>query len=337
MGFISPEFAAFSKRVSYAMEIPDEYISVFSEKTWAIFGPGALAFEEALTTLFPGFMSTMNSFHDTHFVRTRKVLPLNERPVDVLFAVFLYFVSLFVLYLFAKVVGKHSYRFLGLIHNFFLFAISLYMCVGFFFAAVGSDFQTLWNNPVADTKTDDMGWCLAKLGWVFLISKVPEFGDTFLMVLKHNWHQISFLHLYHHSSILIWTYCIMSGAPGGDVYWPSMVNSGVHVIMYGYYAGTLAAGKEGHFRRFLNGIKFYITKIQIIQFVFNMAQSVNGLIVTPAHYPRYLCVGQTLYMVSMLVLFGNFLLRNQGKKTVKGGKAPAGKAVDAKKESKKQK
>ena len=38
---------------------------------------------------------------------------------------------------------------------------------------------------------------LAKYLYIFFLSKIYEFFDTFIMLLKGNINQISFLHVYH--------------------------------------------------------------------------------------------------------------------------------------------
>lgn len=40
--------------------------------------------------------------------------------------------------------------------------------------------------------------------WRLLALQVYEFTDTFIMVLKRNDRQISFLHVYHHASTFLW-------------------------------------------------------------------------------------------------------------------------------------
>ena len=47
---------------------------------------------------------------------------------------------------------------------------------------------------------------------VHLASKWLDYTDTAIMILKHNWRQISFLHVYHHVSIaLVWGYLLQNG------------------------------------------------------------------------------------------------------------------------------
>ena len=39
--------------------------------------------------------------------------------------------------------------------------------------------------------------------WMFYISKILDFFDTITIVLQKKWKQLSFLHVYHHSSVFM--------------------------------------------------------------------------------------------------------------------------------------
>lgn len=65
--------------------------------------------------------------------------------------------------------------------------------------------------------------------WVFYVSKLYEFLDTAIMLLKGNLQQVSFLHVYHHFSIASIWWLIAYSAPGGDAWYSVMLNSLVHV------------------------------------------------------------------------------------------------------------
>ena len=135
------------------------------------------------------------------------------------------------------------------------------------------------------------------------------------MMLKHNYRQVSFLHLYHHSTIFVIWFIVTLEGPGGDAYWSAMLNSGVHVVMYGYYLGTSLFNEGTAVRRVLNRIKFFITYGQMTQFALNCVQSVYLLcLVEHARYPRHLIHVLLWYMLTLLALFGNFLIQNQFKK-----------------------
>ena len=306
------------EKLAELVEFPDELIDQVASTTWTVFGPAVSMFENTLAQLLPDLYKTAMTMTEDYKHPFSKKLPLMN-PTHVIFALVFYIVALAAIYPIGKVLGKQKHRFLGLIHNMFLYFLSVYMCVGVMITAKACGYS-LWNNGVGTGKND---WRLAKLIWVFYVSKLPEFGDTFLMMLKQNYRQISFLHVYHHTTIFtIWFIVTLIG-PGGEAYWSAMLNSGIHVIMYGYYFGTMLFVDDSHpVRRILNRFKFMITKGQMTQFSLNCVQSVYDLYIAPvSNYPSPLIHLLLWYMFTLLALFGNFLIKNSGKKKV-GGKAP---------------
>jgi elongation of very long chain fatty acids protein 4 len=302
------------------IEFPDWLMNAVGEKTYAVFQVPLTAFDSALHAALPDIMGTVDAWAvgDTQHPLSKK-MPLLSNPSYVLFALVAYMAALGFLYFLGKVTGPMKVKFISNIHNAFLFLLSSYMCGGIFITAIASGFS-LWANPVGPT-TDPNTWRLAKLVWLFYVSKLPEFGDTFIMMVKQNYRQVSFLHLYHHSTIFAIWYIVVSRAPGGESYFSAMLNSGVHVVMYGYYWGTAIFSEGTAVRSFLNNIKFYITKMQMFQFFLNCCQSVYDLwIVKETAYPAYLLHLLLWYMCTLLALFGNFLIQNSGKGK-KSGKA----------------
>ena len=136
--------------------------------------------------------------------------------------------------------------------------------------------------------------------YVFYFSKFIEFTDTFIMCLRKKADQVSFLHVYHHSSIsaVVWAYIRFSR--GGDEFLPIALNSFVHVLMYSHYF-TTTFGMPTPW-------KSYLTSIQLIQFTLVLSQSVYAL-TFGCGWPDFLKVLQIGYMLSMLVLFGNFYVQ----------------------------
>eukprot|EP00180_Rhodochaete_pulchella_P001563 Plantae.Rhodophyta-Rhodochaete_pulchella.ctg2386.p3 GENE.Plantae.Rhodophyta-Rhodochaete_pulchella.ctg2386~~Plantae.Rhodophyta-Rhodochaete_pulchella.ctg2386.p3 ORF type:complete len:129 (+),score=22.07 Plantae.Rhodophyta-Rhodochaete_pulchella.ctg2386:710-1096(+) len=119
--------------------------------------------------------------------------------------------------------------------------------------------------------------------------------------------QVSFLHVYHHVSILTYWYAILWMSPGSDGYFSLAGNSFIHVMMYGYY--------------FLASIgispwwKYYITYAQILQFVSFACQSIYvGYYRSSCDFPRILARGLLWYMLTLIALFTHFLVVNKGKK-----------------------
>jgi elongation of very long chain fatty acids protein 4 len=299
--------------IAVAMEFPDALVTGLASGTYSVFGPAVDAFDAALMTAFPAGMSTINDYVTSvqHPLAAR--LPLMKASYA-LFAIAFYAIALLVLFPVGKLLGKRKYRFIGLIHNGFLLALSWYMSTSIAITAVAAGYS-LWNNACGVDGPHD--WRMAKLMWLFYISKLPEFMDTFLMMLKQNYRQVSFLHLYHHGSVfLMWFYVVTKG-PGGEAYWSATLNSAVHVVMYGYYFGTMLF-VTGPVRNFLNTFKFFITKGQMTQFVLNCVQSIYDLHIIDRSellYPADLIQVYFGYMLTLLALFGNFLIQNKGKRS----------------------
>ncbi|CAG0913599.1 unnamed protein product [Notodromas monacha] len=94
--------------------------------------------------------------------------------------------------------------------------------------------------------------------WMFILSKVPELGDTVFIVLRKQ--RLIFLHWYHHVTVLLYTWYAFAGfvAPGR---WFITMNYLVHSLMYSYYA--LKALKFRVPRR----VSMIITAAQLMQMV----------------------------------------------------------------------
>ena len=91
----------------------------------------------------------------------------------------------------------------------------------------------------------------------FYLSKYYEFVDTFLLYL--NGKTPIFLQKYHHIGAVISWYLMYEYKV--DMVWiATLLNSGVHTIMYSYYLGCLLKVKQ------IRYVKKYITTIQLFQF-----------------------------------------------------------------------
>lgn len=77
-------------------------------------------------------------------------------------------------------------RVLVIFHNLFLVILSLYMCGGCILEAKRNSFK-IWGNPYDPGQVK-----LARYIYIFYISKIYEFLDTFIMIIKKNFKQVSF-------------------------------------------------------------------------------------------------------------------------------------------------
>ncbi|XP_023935599.2 elongation of very long chain fatty acids protein [Bicyclus anynana] len=99
--------------------------------------------------------------------------------------------------------------------------------------------------------------------WLYFAAKVSELLDTVFFVLRKKDNQITFLHLYHHSIMMVGTWAYLKHWPSTTLFFIGFLNSTVHVFMYTYY-GLAALGPEVAKYIFW---KKYITKFQLVQFV----------------------------------------------------------------------
>merc|ERR1719487_121837 len=134
---------------------------------------------------------------------------------------------------------------------------------------------------------------------VFFLSKILDFADTFFMIVKGNWRQVSFLHVYHHASIFLIYWLNSQANFDGDIYFTVVLNSFIHFIMYGYYLVTCFNIKVPVF------IKKSITNAQLIQFCCMETQGVY-LLVGGCDTPRNVVILYMLYISTMLALFLDF-------------------------------
>lgn len=99
---------------------------------------------------------------------------------------------------------------------------------------------------------------------LFVYSKVPEFVDTFLYILK-NGKQHIFLHWYHHLATAMYSYYMMSKGGHPQGLWMVALNYTVHAFMYAYYAVMEITNRENSFRLFLIRNSWFITTLQTTQ------------------------------------------------------------------------
>lgn len=91
-------------------------------------------------------------------------------------------------------------------------------------------------------------------------AKLTELLDTVFFVLRKKENQISFLHLYHHSVMVIGTWAMLKYWPSHSLIFIGFLNSLVHVFMYTYY-GLAALGPN--VAKYLTWKK-YMTKFQLV-------------------------------------------------------------------------
>ena len=140
--------------------------------------------------------------------------------------------------------------------------------------------------------------------WWYWASKGIELLDTMFIILKGKNNQLTFLHIYHHSSMFTVWWIGAKFVPGGSAVSGAFVNCLVHVLMYFYYA--LSTLKCCH--RVLQPWKRRLTILQMIQFTVGIVLGLNSII-TGCSFTRWMQYVFVAYAASFLILFLQFYVR----------------------------
>lgn len=172
---------------------------------------------------------------------------------------------------------------------------------------------TMFPDSATDTThfTNKIAWW----GLLFvLFSKYIDLLDTIFMRLRNKDRQVSFLHVYHHASIIFVTGIHLHfGYYDGFSVFPPLLNAYVHLIMYGYYFFT-SLGYNVWFKR-------YITTMQIVQFYADILYlSVGMYFIRHAMWGTEwnLRIFMNSYIITMILLFSAFYRKSYTSKKKEG-------------------
>lgn len=186
-------------------------------------------------------------------------------------------------------------------HNIFLAVLSLWMGVMIMYYWYTLGYKP-WGIAFDPKRDKDIAFVM----WVFYVSKYYEFWDTFIMLIKGNLNQVSFLHVYHHASTCFIFWWVCNKAPGGDAYFCIMLNCWVHTVMYTYYFLTTIIKNPADRKRYLWWGK-YLTQFQMAQFFANLVHAFWCYFFSP--YPAFGVRLQVIDMIALLALFGHFYIQ----------------------------
>jgi len=224
------------------------------------------------------------------------------------------------------------------LHNLFdlyLFIILFYVFIvlGHFFLGFPLEVESLQRRGLFETFCDigEESWNngMGYLQWLFYLSKYYEFIDTLILIVKKK--EPSFLQEYHHIGAVLsmWSLVVTRTGLG---YSFLLLNSGVHTIMYAYYASTVYPITRG----MLSIVKRYITLMQITQFFIGVIFMAGPIIValmgigiggrTPDEFlnvcttsvQRYSIFFTFFYLLPLIMLFLSFYVRtyNEGNRNL---------------------
>ncbi|OAY44902.1 putative elongation of fatty acids protein DDB_G0272012 [Manihot esculenta] len=196
------------------------------------------------------------------------------------------------------------------IHNIVLLSLSFVM-------ALGCSLSIILFAPNVDylvcfpKKTPPTG-PLFFWAYIFYLSKIFEFMDTLLIILSNSVRRLTFLHVYHHATVVVMCYISLHSSQS---MFPCVLvtNATVHVIMYFYYF-LCAVGIRPKWKKL-------VTDCQILQFFSSFA------IIAWIFYYHFTGAGcsgilgwcfDAVFITSLLVLFLDFHSKNYSKQKTKG-------------------
>lgn len=150
---------------------------------------------------------------------------------------------------------------------------------------------------------------MANILYIFYISKILDFCDTFFIIAKQNWKQLSFLHVYHHSTVFLLYWTLVNTDTDGDIYWTILLNGFIHFIMYTYYFMSM------HTRDIW--WKKYLTQMQLIQFMGMMVHAIVILHAGCRDTALRVVYMYVSYLITMLGLFAHFYTKTYTKPSKK--------------------
>ncbi|XP_025204858.1 elongation of very long chain fatty acids protein AAEL008004-like [Melanaphis sacchari] len=152
-----------------------------------------------------------------------------------------------------------------------------------------------------DYSDTDLARNIVRATWAYFFSKVLDLLDSIFFVLRKKQSQLTFLHIYHHGTILIFSWSIIKFYPGGQVTIFGTLNSFVHVVMYSYYLLTISNPeyKKAWWKK-------YLTQLQLIQFVITILHGCLSLLATDCNYPKFIIILSICQNIFMIILFWNF-------------------------------
>lgn len=252
----------------------------------------------------------MNSWHNVTEVYTQLVengdhitthWPLVHTPIPcvAIIAAYIAFVVLAPRYFRDK--KPVSIRPVLIVYNIAMVALSFHMFKEFAVSAYLGNYKLKCQE--INRSSDPLAIRMATAFWLFYISKTVELMDTVFLVLRKKDNQLTFLHVFHHSSMLFIQWTTIKFIPSGHAFFQGLMNSFVHVVMYTYYG--LACFPQ--MRPYL-WWKRYLTMFQLTQFVLIILHTCVGLYYACdfPFWPGYQAIS---YCLVLIVLFLNFYVQ----------------------------
>ncbi|XP_064482454.1 very long chain fatty acid elongase 4-like [Ornithodoros turicata] len=188
-----------------------------------------------------------------------------------------------------------------IIYNFSVASLNLYIALEILYCITKRRYS--WLCQLVDYSDNEYEVRIARALWWYYMSKLIEMLDTVFFVLRKKDNQLTYLHIYHHSTMFFFWWIGVKWVAGGSAAPGPSINCLVHVLMYSYY-GLTALGPK--IQRYL-WWKKYLTLIQLVQFSAGLGFGLNGIL-SGCKFTRWMQYAFVTYAFSFLLLFGNFYI-----------------------------
>ncbi|XP_036337273.1 elongation of very long chain fatty acids protein F-like [Rhagoletis pomonella] len=188
------------------------------------------------------------------------------------------------------------YNIIQIVFNSFMAILAIYLYIYKYVVPFSCMTVLPWEHPLK--------WMELITGYCYFTNKYLDLFDTICFVLRKSYKQVTFLHVYHHVMMTGTGIVYMRNiGAGGHVVVTGIMNSIVHVIMYGYY---FVSATRPHLKNSL-WWKRYITQIQLVQFILAFIHNMWPLAIAPeCSVPKIFCVFSVIQAIIMIYLFGKF-------------------------------
>ncbi|XP_067309138.1 ELOVL fatty acid elongase 8a [Pseudorasbora parva] len=197
-----------------------------------------------------------------------------------------------------------------IIYNFSMVCLSAYMFYEFTASSWLANYS--WLCQPVDYSENPLAMRMARVCWWFYFSKVIELTDTIFFILRKKNNQLTFLHVYHHGTMIFNWWAGVKYVAGGQSFLIGLINSFVHVVMYMYY-GLAALGP--HMQKYL-WWKHYLTSLQLLQFFIVTIHTAFNLY-ADCDFPDSMNLVVLGYALSLIALFSNFYYQSYLSKKTK--------------------
>jgi len=190
-----------------------------------------------------------------------------------------------------------------IVYNAFQVVASAYMFIETGF--VGWFFDYNFRCQPCDYSMNDKAVRMTNVAHLYFLSKILDFVDTILFILRGKLSQVTNLHVIHHSCMFMSMWYGMHYTPGGHITFMGYLNTFVHTVMYSYY---LLAACGPRMKPYL-WWKKYLTKLQLTQFMLIFLHTAQLLVFPCKGVPTALIMWTLTYSFLFFALFINFYIK----------------------------